>query len=119
MAHLLKQWLGPTIEHELKEVVEWKQRASRRESDTSSSKDKPVESKTVRDFTDRDFSDLFKDDGSSLSIRWTAERNKAHAVQILEVRTACSIREDSAKPAFRSSATVRPSNADSRTDTLP
>jgi hypothetical protein len=87
MAQHMREWLGPLIEHELKEVVEWKQRASRRNPDNNAStKDKLIKIKPVRDFSSKDFSSLFKDDGSSLSIRCNSDRTKAQVVQILSVR---------------------------------
>jgi hypothetical protein len=80
----MKDWLGPLIEYELKKAVEWKQRASTREPDNST-KDQTIESSTVRDFSDQDFTRLFKDNGSSLSIRCHTDRNKARVVQLLDV----------------------------------
>lgn len=83
MAAAMKPWLAKLIEHELKEAVEWKQRTSKGNRDKTTVDN----STTVRDFSTKDFSSIFKDDGSSLSIRYHEPRDKLLVVQILEVRS--------------------------------
>jgi hypothetical protein len=83
MAAAMKPWLAARIEHELKEAVEWKQRTIEGQHDKTTVDN----SATVRDYSSKDFSNLFKDDGSSLSIRYHEPQNIALVVQIREVRS--------------------------------
>ena len=87
----MTNWLGPLLEHELKEATEWKQRTHQhryRSKPTGTHAQAQVDNAPVRAFSDRDFSNIFIDDGSSLFIRSHVPRDRARVVQILDVRMA-------------------------------
>lgn len=88
MASLLNQrWLQSTVEHELKELVEWRQRMFGQNPGVFVISNKPIKNELVRDLAARNVSDLYRDDGSSLYAHRTADRNEPCAMQILEVCT--------------------------------
>ncbi|KIW01557.1 hypothetical protein, variant [Verruconis gallopava] len=64
MAMEMRDWLGPEIERDLKEAIEWKQ---------------------LSRFSDKDFSCIFSDNGSNLSIYRKHPRSVAKVVQILDI----------------------------------
>jgi uncharacterized membrane protein len=93
-AAALTNWLGPLIEHDLKEAIEWKEGVMLY---SLLGLIPTANSTTVRGFTSKDFSNLFNDDGSSLSIRCRADARQPRIAQIVEVRARPDIQQ---RPSF-------------------
>jgi len=83
MASHMKDWLGKTIEDELREAIDWKRSAT---SQNSTHTNAPPDTTAVRDFTvDKKFEHLYRDDGSNLCVHYIRAHRDLKVVQLLSV----------------------------------